>query len=41
MAISNTTKRKIPPTPPVEMLREDFMSDFDLNTASIATAVGV
>ena len=41
MAISNTTKRKIPPTHPGEMLREDFMPDFDLNPTSMATALGV
>ncbi len=41
MTISNTIKRKTPPTHPGEMLREDFMPDFDLNTTSIATALGV
>ena len=41
MAISNTTKRKIPPTHPGEMLREDFMPDFDLNATSMASALGV
>jgi addiction module HigA family antidote len=41
MVISNTTKREIPPTHPGEMLREDFMPDFDLNATSIATALGV
>jgi addiction module HigA family antidote len=41
MAIPNTTKRELPPTHPGEMLREDFMPDFDLNTTSIATALGV
>ena len=41
MAISNTNKREIPPTHPGEMLREDFMPDFDLNATSIATALGV
>ncbi len=41
MAISNTTEREIPPTHPGEMLREDFMPDFDLNATSMATALGV
>ena len=41
MAISNTNKRKIPPTHPGEMLREDFMPDFDLNATSMAVALGV
>lgn len=41
MAISNTTKREIPPTHPGEMLREDFMSDFNLNATSMAKALGV
>ena len=41
MAISNTTKREIPPTHPGEMLREDFMPDFDLNATSMARALGV
>jgi addiction module HigA family antidote len=41
MAISNTKKREIPPTHPGEMLREDFMSDFNLNATSMAVALGV
>ena len=41
MTISNTTKREIPPTHPGEMLREDFMPDFNLSTTSMATALGV
>ena len=41
MAISNTNKREIPPTHPGEMLREDFMPDFDLNATSMAKALGV
>jgi len=41
MAIPNTTKRVIRPTHPGEMLREDFMPDYDLNTASMAKALGV
>ena len=41
MTIPNTTKRERPPTHPGEMLREDFMPDFDLNATSMATALGV
>lgn len=41
MAIKNTMERKIPPTHPGEMIREDFMPDFDLNATSMATALGV
>ena len=41
MSIPNTTKREIPPTHPGEMLREDFMPDFGLTTASLADALGV
>jgi len=41
MAIANTKKREIPPTHPGEMIREDFMPDFDLNATSMAAALGV
>ena len=41
MVISNTSKRKIPPTHPGEMLREDFMADFNLNATSMAAALSV
>ena len=41
MAIQNNKKREIPPTHPGEMLREDFMPDFDLNASSMAKALGV
>ena len=41
MAIPNTTKRKIAPTHPGEMIREDFMPDYDLTTTSLANALGV
>jgi addiction module HigA family antidote len=41
MSIPNTIKRKIPPTHPGEMLREDFMPDFELTTASLAKSLGV
>jgi len=40
MSIANTgIKRK--PTHPGEMLREDFLPDYDLTVASLATALGV
>ena len=41
MTAANRTKRKISPSHPGEMLREDFMPDFELNAASMATALGV
>lgn len=41
MSIPNITKREIPPTHPGEMLRADFMVDYDLNATSLATALGV
>ena len=41
MAIVNTRKRIIPPTHPGEMLREDFLPDYELTTTSLATALGV
>ncbi|MCF6193654.1 MAG: HigA family addiction module antitoxin [Kangiellaceae bacterium] len=40
MSIANTgMKRK--PTHPGEMLREDFLTDYELTVASLATALGV
>ena len=41
MTISNTAKREIPPTHPGEMLREDFMPDFNLTTAGLAEKLDV
>ncbi len=41
MTIPNTTKREIRPIHPGEMLREDFMPDYDLNTTTMANALGV
>ena len=41
MAIRNTIRRRIAPTHPGEMLREDFMPEYDLTTASLADALGV
>jgi len=36
MSIKNMTPREIAPTHPGEMLREDFMPDFNLTTAELA-----
>lgn len=41
MAIPNNQKRKIAPTHPGEVLREDFMPDYGLTTTSLADALGV
>lgn len=41
MPVHNTTKRELPPTHPGEMLREDFLPDFNLNATSLAAAMGV
>jgi addiction module HigA family antidote len=41
MAIPNTTKREIPPTHPGEMIRKDFLPDYNLSTTSLAKALGV
>ena len=41
MSIRNTGKRKIRPTHPGEMLREDFLPDYRLTVSSLAEAVGV
>lgn len=41
MTIPNTTKRKLRPTHPGEMLKDDFMPDFDLNATLLAKALGV
>ena len=41
MGVLNTALRKIRPTHPGEMLREDFLPDYGLTTASLATALGV
>jgi addiction module HigA family antidote len=41
MAIVNSNKREIPPTHPGEMIREDFMPDYNLNATSLASALGV
>lgn len=41
MAIKNTLQRAIPPIHPGEALREDFMPDYGLTTATLAEALGV
>ena len=41
MSIKNTGKRKIPPTHPGAMLREDFMPDYGLTVTSLAEALDV
>ncbi len=41
MAIPNIMKREIPPSHPGEMLREDFVPDYGLTTASLSDALGV
>lgn len=41
MTISNNLKRKARPTHPGEMIKEDFMPDYGLTTASLADALGV
>ena len=41
MSIPNTMERKIRPTHPGEMLREDFLPDYGLTASGLAEAVGV
>jgi addiction module HigA family antidote len=41
MGIQNTKQREIAPTHPGEMLREDFMPDYDLTTTGLAQKLGV
>lgn len=41
MSIQNIGKRKIRPTHPGEMLREDFLPDYGLSISSFARALGV
>jgi antitoxin HigA-1 len=41
MAIENRGLRTIRPTHPGEMLRDDFLPDYGLTTASLAEALGV
>lgn len=41
MNIKNPKIRKIKPTPPGEMLREDFMPEYGLTASSLAEGLGV
>lgn len=41
MTIVNEHKMKRRPTHPGEMLREDFLPDYDLTAAKLAAAIGV
>jgi len=41
MAVKNLEVRKIMPTHPGEMLREDFMPDYSLTISSLAKKLGV
>ena len=41
MSIPNTRPRKIRPTHPGEMLREDFLPDYGLTISGLAEALGV
>jgi addiction module HigA family antidote len=41
MSIPNTGQRKIRPTHPGEMLREDFLPDYGLTISGLAEAMGV
>jgi addiction module HigA family antidote len=41
MSIPNTIRMARRPTHPGEMLREDFLPDYGLTTASLAEAIGV
>jgi addiction module HigA family antidote len=41
MSIPNLGKRKIKPTHPGKMLREDFLPDYGLNATGLARALGV
>src|SRR3990167_8019272 len=41
MSIPNKRERKVRPTHPGEMLREDFLPDYGLTVANFAKALGV
>ena len=41
MSIPNAGRRKIRPTHPGEMLREDFLPDYGLTVSALAGALGV
>ncbi|MBU2601336.1 MAG: HigA family addiction module antidote protein [Actinobacteria bacterium] len=41
MVVPNTRERTVRPIHPGEMLREDFMPDYGLTVATLASAIGV
>ena len=41
MSIANTGRRKVRPTHPGEMLRDDFLPDYGLTVAGLAESLGV
>ena len=41
MSIPNTRERKVRPTHPGSMLREDFLPDYGLSVSAFAKAIGV
>ena len=41
MSIPNTTKRRVRPAHPGEMLREDFLPDYGLTVAGLAASLDV
>lgn len=41
MSITNTRNRKVRPTHPGEMLREDFLPEYELTVSGFAKAIGV
>jgi antitoxin HigA-1 len=41
MSITNKGSRKVRPTHPGEMLREDFLPDYGLTVSGLAKAIGV
>jgi hypothetical protein len=41
MSIPNTRERKVRPTHPGEMLREDYLPDYGLTISAFAKALGV
>ena len=41
MSILNTRERQVRPTHPGEMLREDFLPEYELTTSTLAAAIGV
>jgi addiction module HigA family antidote len=41
MSVPNTRERKVRPTHPGEMLREDFLPDYGLTVSTFARGIGV